>query len=371
MWFAFGVITLIGFVVGFISFRRSTRWNPEPGAANGQQYLWSESRNRGKLVSARVGLPVSTDLAFRLKRESFIDRFFKSIGLSVEQELNRLHFDQHVYVVSDDRRLGRILKYHESLAARLGELFEQEEVAGFRVTSLNCNGEHLFVEVKPKGLFAAGESVASVALVVTPLLHDLANELSRKAPDEPGQKDHFILKAAILLGISTGLAAHAFVNGFRILMVDEALVLDEALLWRWAILSGLGITAALVAACIFMLGRTSRMHLVFVELITIGLAGAIGSAWIEMRDINRELDTSAGQAEIVSVESLRSYSCGKRNRSTCYSVEFGPSPSFPRGLDVSTEFSTFSQYTEGGKAEFMIRRGYFGIRWADMPTALP
>jgi hypothetical protein len=369
MWFAFGVITLAGFVVGFITFRTATRWSPQVGAAGGQQFLWSETRNRGKLMSARVGVPVQTDLEFRLKHESLVDRFFKALGLSVEQELNRLHFDQHVYVVSDDRRLGRLLKYHETLATRLGELFSGDELAGFSVVSLNCNGQHLFFQLKPKGLFSSDASVESAALALTPLLHDIAGELSRKLPDEPGRKDRFILKAAVLLGISTGLAAHAFINIFRLVMIDDTLIIDEGELLKGAIVIGLGITALLVAACIGLLGRTSRMHLVLVELITIGLAGAVGSAWVQLRDVNHEWDKGPVFEETLRVESLRTYSCGRRNRSTCYSVSFAPSPVFPHGRSVTVDAVTYSQYTEGGEARMTVHAGGLGIRWAGIPEA--
>lgn len=86
MWFAFGFITLISFAAyfGYQRFQHRLTAAPTPLEQSQRffQYQLLETKNgvRGLLL----GIPAPEGPNYTLKRESWIDRLCKAIGLSVE-----------------------------------------------------------------------------------------------------------------------------------------------------------------------------------------------------------------------------------------------------------------------------------------------
>lgn len=369
MWFALGSITLLGFAWLFMRWRLASRWKGNRAQWDALTYEFLLRKHKSKVQRILMGVACDTALEFCLQEETFVDRVFKSLGLSREQQLDRLHFDEKVYIVSDDPRLGLLLKYNNALPALLESLFEEGRFAHGRVRKLWCQQRRLWVECVPAGDFAEGD-IALLAKEILPVLQTLRDALLSKAPAQAESRDHFIFKAALLLGVSTALAVNGAVHGFRFVWSKFPVVIDNADVWQMAAWVGGGLAAALVTLCVVLLGRTSRAHLVLIELLTIGAVGCVLTAYVELRDYNIEFDTQPVSVVNVQVDRYYTTRCGKRNRSTCYHVQLAPFSGVPKGLKLDVDRTLYQQWQGQRELRVPLHAGALGWRWIDAPQRL-
>ncbi|MGD8569853.1 MAG: hypothetical protein PVJ39_17335, partial [Gammaproteobacteria bacterium] len=118
------------------------------------------------------------------------------------------------------------------------------------------------------------------------------------APLSLGSKwrDPFVIKSAIILAISSGLAINGLIHLVRLTWIKLPFTVDSSQLLMDSVYWGAGIVITLLLSALVMLGRSARTHLVMIELILIGSFGAISTTAAELRDINIELDESRGHS---------------------------------------------------------------------------
>lgn len=368
MWFAIGLITLSVSAWLMFRWRLANRWKGQPAQFEGKGYESSIEQNKGAVTRVRIGIDCATGMHFCLKRENIVDRFFKALGLSEEQQLNRLHFDERIYVLSDDKRLGYLLRLKSDLHAPLAGFFDKQAFAGFRINKLWCRDKRLWIEAKPATSMKAKDcDPGALAPEVLPVMRQLADLLASSASPGTGSPDHFYLKACVLTAISAALAINGGVQLLRIAVMRFPVVVDQAGLLTLSAMVGAGILALLLGACVVWLGRTSRMHVVLVELLLVGGFGGMATAYAELRDINIELDGQPRQSVNTRVDQAWTTRCGKRGRSTCYHLEVGAGGALDRSLRLQVNASTYRALPAGVPIVVTLHAGALGYRWIDEP----
>jgi len=368
MWFALGSISLIGCIFFFVRWRSASRWLGTQAQCGRLPYEYCLQKHKSKIVKVIIGVSCDTPFEFCLKPENVIDRIFKWLGLSLEQQINHLHFDEKVYIVSDDARLGVLLKYSKTLPILLESLFAEQRFTLGRVRKLWCQNGRVWVECKPAKGFDDGDEVL-LAKEVLPDLNIVRDALLERPNTSSESRDHFIARAAILVGFSTALAVNGAVQVFRTLFGKFPAMMDRAGLWQTAGLVGGSVAIGLIILCVFWLGRTSRAHLVLIELLLVGTAGCVLTATTELRDYNIEFDQSAVRNESVKVDRFYTTRCGKRNSSTCYHVRLAPFPGKPDGVELNLSSDTYYRLHNHSHLVLPVHAGALGWRWVDEPQA--
>ncbi|MBD8525287.1 hypothetical protein [Pseudomarimonas arenosa] len=364
MWFAIGLLTISVSAWLMYSWRRANQWKGQSAEHEGVRYQYSISKHKGRVQLIRLGLICQTGMHFQLKRESWLDRLFKSLGLSEEQQLNRLQFDENVYVVSDDRRLSYVLKQKSQLHEVLGRFFDGRVLQGFKIKKLWCRGERLWIEAAPASSMKEC-SPQPLAAEVVPVLRELAGLLASTAPPGSGAHDGFIVKALLLTAISAALAINAAIQLLHTAIPKFPVVIDLAQLNATAAALGAGLLLALLGACVFLLGRTSRSHIVLIELLLVGGFGAFGSAFTSLRDYNIEFDRASPALVSATVADRYSRRCGKR--STCYYVQLSGAPLLGDKQRLKVDRSRFNDFMPGTEVMIKLHPGALGVRWIEAP----
>lgn len=360
MWFLIGLAFLVGacFVLGW--WRHGTGWSHERGP-HGLFKLVRRSKTR-KLSRVEAGIRTTTALEFEIKPETNVDRMAKNLGLSVEAQVGNAAFDRAAYLVSDDPRVAALLKGNSVLLDSLESLVEARGRRGFGFLQLVCRGGFLRVDFSctdpdtdPEDLLAWSGALLKTAAQELP-----PPSVASRRPDR------FRWRATVLLAIAGGLSINAGVASFRLAIVREPFTVDLVELWVWAGLLGVVLLAFLCAATVAWLGRTSRAHLVLIEVLVLGAFGTPVTAFSELRDLNIEADSSQAQllpATVVSKESHRRRSRRSSHRVYTITTTDWNGGSATHKRDVSSD--TFEWYHVGTPLVFRQHAGYLGVRWVE------
>jgi hypothetical protein len=134
----------------------------------------------------------------------------------------------------------------------------------------------------------------------------------------PPLRDPFPFRASCVLAISTGLALNGSFEWIRMAMGNFPFMLDPQAPIAWAVPAGLAAVAVLVMIALAWMGRSSRTHLVLIELLLVGTIGATLTAYAELRDLNIDLDRAAPAAISASVNRLYVTYSHHRNTTTTH-----------------------------------------------------
>lgn len=356
MWVLFGLVTLATATAVLVWRNRYARWTGL--AAHG--YRFDIRRNRkGDATRVRIGMPVASTLAFECRRETALDRFFKWTGLSVEQQLGTRAFDDALYLIADDARVPPTLRAGGACDALLA-LFDDTMPCGARVRAVACRARQVTVVFKPGG----EPHVDTLADAVLPRLRTIAASLP---PGLQAARDPLLARTIVLLAVSTALAINGGVQAVRTLAIPLPVTLDTGALWRLGMLVGAALLAALVLAAVRLLGRTSRLHIVLLELLLVGGLGAMATGVELVRDANIELDRSAPVAVRATVADAY-VNRGRRGRRSYY-VVFATVDGARARLRVSRGEHDRAQV--GAPATLVRREGAFAIPWLQRATFQP
>ena len=370
MWFAIGVITLISFSVYFGIQRHGARWKGQRAQAHAQpRHEYEFVRRKDKLKKMRVGLDAPRHFNFTLKRESSIDRFCKSLGLSVEHQIGHQAVDRLVYIVSNDQHLLDRCMEDPAMIELVQSLFNLQHLDS-RITQVHCRHGRIWAEFQVSSLFndkSNEERLSQIFPKAAAKLLSMARLLQAQAPsDQVDRRDPFIFRAALVLALSTGLLINGGVHAFRQMGFSEAFTVETAQLWTYTIFTAVAIVVALVGAALFLLGRTARTHLVLIEIVLVGSIGAVLTAFTEIRDLNMDLDRSAMQRYEAKV--LGKDISTSRRRGTRYYVYVPEwtgsgwtSVQAVRRLRVSSSF--YQSVQRGEQIVFRQHQGFLGIHW--------
>jgi hypothetical protein len=359
MWFVLGFVTLVGISVLMAWWRWGVDWSGTPHGAG----RYKIATHKGKVQSLRVGVDTGVALDFELKLESWFDRAAKAIGISVEPQANRRSLDELVYILADDERLVRALRSDSALVERF-ERIARARVERFRFHRLVCRRGQLWIDFKPEK--DPGDSMQAVDWALQEL-PALAQALPALAPGRERGVDRQFLRAVVLLGLSSGLAISGALHVVRMWVVYFPFTVDRAQLWSLAAAVAAVLLLALVALVLALLGRSSRAHLVLLEVLAIGGFGALATALVEIHDFNMEADRAPVQLHEVTV--LSKHVTTHRNRrggtSHSYYLELSDWNGGGGSIDVQVSSSDYSMHLMGQRLQLRQHPGYFGVRWVE------
>jgi hypothetical protein len=364
MWFLFGFLTLSLCMLGSYIARQAANWKPQESSAEGYEYKLK--RYKSRVTGVLFGIKGLRDYNFTVKHETWYDRLFKKLGVSNEVQTGDDEFDQLVYVVSDNSLIHEKLVGSVDIRRALKSIFYFGGSQTAKVKKLECRKGRLWIEFSTKDQI----SEANVKYVIAdPLLASLkiiAKELNQlKQTDYKRWLDPFVYKGMVVLGISTGVAINAAIHLARISFGDfPYLISNTELIWH-SVFTGIFIVAILVVFALYWMKNSSRTHLVLIELISIGLLGAIGSAFHELRDVNMEWNQ--GLPKVMEAKLLKHYtttSRTKNGRRTNYHLVFNDwNCNCEKTIHKQVSYSTYRKLISYSDHQVIQYEGTLGYPW--------
>jgi hypothetical protein len=349
----FATATLLLACLGFTLWRGRKRWN---GAHQLGGVQYDAHVNKSNLRGVTVGAPTRASVEFELKPEGAIDRFAKRIGLSVEGQLGEKNFDRRFYLVCDDPYLLTGMRYDHELPEALLDLFATRGPCIDGVQRLVCRGGTVRLVLGASG--DRGDA-ARIAADVAPSLLAIAARLDASA----GMKrpDALWMRGATLLGIASGLLANGVVQYFRVGWSGLPNTIDDGALALYGAIGGAMVLALLVLATWSLLGRTSRAHLVLLQVLLLGGPGAFATALTELRDLNMDADTApATSFETHVVDTRITHS---RKGGTHHYVTLGAWPGSDGDQEIEVRYDQF--LSRGTPVTVRVHDGFLGLRWIE------
>ncbi len=372
MWSVLGLVSLSVVLAWQIRWRWHRPWSGTParrakGIAHEERFL----AHKGSTFAVQVGLPVPDVFRFELKRETWVDRFFKWTGLSVEQQFGHEGFDRLVYIASDDEHMWNQVADSPALR-RAAQTLLLDTTAGCTVRRVFCAHGKLVAHIHRGRVFGRKDDASRLSRHVAatlPLLDGIAKALraSPSASQPAPRRDPYLLRGAVLMAVSTALAIHGLLFWLRPVLFDDAFLLDHDRLLHLSLWAGGAILLALLAAHFVFLARSARAHLYLLELLLAGSLGAFGTAASELREANIEWDQSpvvVREAEVLHKSISRSRKGGTRHY---LHVRDWRDTAGTRKVMVSGAF--YDAMEPGRVLVFHERAGRFNAAWARLVGA--
>jgi len=353
MWFLIGLFTFACCAAWLAWVRWNVAWSGDRWGVG----RFQRRTNKGQLIMLRVGMDTNSELDFEFKREGWYDRLAKRIGIADEPQVGNPVFDDEVYVIADEPRVAAFLAQDQALLLRMRSLV-CAATRGFEFRRLVCRRGQLWVMLKPSGGIADESGEINWALAE---LEALSNAL----PAVPGYGqrafDRRFMITAVLFGLSAGLALNAIVQGFRLLMIHFPFTVDDGRLWTLSLLLGAVIVCALLFAALVLLGRSARLHLLMAEILLYGGFGGVGTAFIELRDFNMEVDP--GPPTLLSAQVTGKHK--HTGKSTRYYLEVSDWNGTGRTQSIQVDYSTYAGFSTGDALQVRQWPGALHVRWVE------
>lgn len=356
MWLLFGAITLACACLYAGRKRYAATWNGTPYPVRDAVFLASlESNAWGSRPS--IGLATPSTLEFECKAESWLDRFFKWTGLAVELQLGQDRFDRAVYLIADNRAVLDVLQREPDFCERLIDLFQKPVHPDFRVHRVVCRRGKFWIEFRKT---AVGADQFGLLARAAPIVRRMWAALPDRLPEAADGKDRLFLRTVIVLAFSTGLAINGVGHLYRLLFFDGVQTLDRVALLTVGAMAGAILLAMQFLLATVLLARSSRLHLVMLELLLVGSFGALSTGIVEVRDLNIDLD--GGEATPYATTVLDLTVSRSRRSSTRHYARVASWDNEPEGR-LRVSYDDYHALTIGEPATIYVREGYFGIRW--------
>jgi hypothetical protein len=359
MWLFIGAITLLCACVYAGRKRYAAHWNGRPYLVRGSTFLASMDGEGSWRPRPRLGLATSSTLEFECKAESWLDRFFKWTGLSVELQLGLDSFDRAVYLIADNTAVLEVLRREPDLCERLVALFRKSPDPAFRVHRVVCRRGKFWVEFRHT---SAGASSYVIFSQAASEVRRMWAAIPERLPEGHSGADPLFLRSVIVLAFSTGLAIHGGVHLYRLLLFDGAATLDLWPLLTVGLVAGGILLGLQLMLATLLLARSSRLHLIMLELLLVGSFGAFSTGVVEVRDINIGLDRSEATLHATSVLEKRT---SRSRRSGTRRYVYVASWEGEQRKRLRVNYSDYHALQVGEPATIHVRDGYFGIRWIE------
>ncbi len=367
MWYLFGLITLCVFTFYAILMRTSSFGSGSIKLPYQKRFTYDVHKKKsGILFGFSLGIVAQKDYDYSLKTESTLDRFFKRLKLSNEHQIGKTRFDNLVYITSDHPSFLKALSSNEQLSNCIIKVFEAAEKHNTIVKKLRHNHGQLWVKLKIKSpkIDKDGEIMKKISADIFPLLNTI-NLLLTEPPSKNINKwkDPFILKAAIIMGLSSGLAFNGTFLLFTLFVWTKIpFIIDVTELIKGAFFYGTIFTLILIFITIYLLKRSSRTHLVLIQLIIVGYFGVISTAYYGLRDINIGLDKSKAISYNVVVHKKR-HSSGRRSSGSYLTIDDWNNKN--KTKEVRVPFHLYKKAQVNHFVTVNQKQGYLGYRWVE------
>jgi len=361
MWFLFGIITILSFAIGVIIRNLQANWKGNHDRVDENQFSYKIVKNKYGIIGVMIGVEAPKSFNFRLKEEKWYDSIFTNIGLSVETQVGEDNFDKMVYIVSDDSVFLDFLKNSEHTRQSLLKLFNVIAYPVKRIKEVRCSNKKLWIYYKTHGDLE-DKDIKSLAKIAVPILDSIKNDLNdiRSNQTTPVKRDPFIFKASALLAVSSGLFVSGVIHFYRLNWENTPFLVyfSDPLPLTLAISSS--ILLFLLILTVVLLGRSSRTHLVFIELILIGGIGLAANSYSVLRDVNMEYDTSN---EITFPKRVISKHISRSKNSTSYYIKVVDWLDQTKTKSITIDQSMYNDLYSGSQIEISQKEGYLGYKW--------
>lgn len=371
MWFVLGLITLLGGLALGWKLRRDARWKGEATARGEFAFLFARPKKGKRRNDWRFGIPVSGLPEFRLKRQSLNDALFRRIGISNEVQTGDPLFDRTVYVVSDLPVVRVALQRDPELRRRLLAVFQYVLKQGYKLKELRLAGDRLWLRA-----FSRADHDSSVISALPDLLGAVAERLPQVTQAQ--RFDSYVLRAAMVLTLSTALAISGAVLLFGLIPGRYPALLDSTGLWSSSFSFAAPMLAALVLVSVAWLGRSSRTHLILLELLVVGSFGVWSWTFYGLREANFRLDVSTPVVVELKLASKAHWTTTSRRRKGGRSTTHHYELRFDRPLvmpgreatalgahAIRVDSSEYAAAVEGRIWHFTLRKGRLGWPWVE------
>lgn len=374
MWIAVGGLTFLASFCYFLYQRRYAAWASGKGempVSLPDGFYWQLTTGK-KGGSYRLGLDCPAHFDFLIGKERAIDRMFKAIGLSQELQVNDPGFDDAIYVGCDDLYFQRLLKRSAPARAAIAELkLRHRELLTGKIR-LQCRDGRLWLEARVKPGFTAGQCVDSLRADSESLLslQQALQSLPTMLLEPVARRMRW--HAAVLSSLSAVLATCAALGWFVFMWDGNHQLFLPELLFR-SLLPAVLLWCGLLVATLILLVRTSRFHLVLIELLLLGSWGAFGTVSNAYMHVNIDHDDKA--PELRCVEVTDRYTRRSRRRASYYVVLSGwqlADGRYMSKLKLSVSSSVYYTLRQGRPAHFLEHEGRLGYPWlSDLAFGCP
>ncbi|SDO50394.1 hypothetical protein SAMN04487957_10756 [Halomonas shengliensis] len=371
MFWGLSFLLLVGLLVHH---RHTQRWRGEPLEITGidaqyrERKVTSHDQDSGVVFHHRLelGIPGVKALDLTLKRERWWDRLFRRLGVIVECQTGRPDLDSRLHILSDSSAACRMLKTQPELLDRFEQVLQRcrRRAVGFR--ALHLRQRRIWVQLDPQG---AGPHDAHIQLLfseLVPLLDEIRQALETYMATASPQalKDRSAGRAAIFLGTSSALIFGGTAAIIAMAMthhgnIDQGVISGHAWQVAWAVI------ATLLAAALLVLRRSSRLHLVALELLLVGLPGATLLAGAGLNYANAAWDRGETQWHRVAIVAKEQASWGRGRMfpaRTLVLEEWMGRDDWSLKVDKAT-FEDFDPSRHRRYALLEVSPGRFGVRW--------
>ncbi|MCL7744004.1 hypothetical protein LV476_03430 [Guyparkeria hydrothermalis] len=370
MWMLAGVLALIGLTVYLYRTRRKDQWKLRPfpskvgkrqpavTAPDGALYTFKTRPNRPPLH--RFGYEKAPDVEMRVKRKRWWDRPFTAVGISVTCRTGNPDFDRAFYLVTDVAPVCRAMSMSPRTQAMMLDIKAASESTGVQFRQFVLRRGQIWIEVATKKRKQFVAALPTLAKVVVPSLRELSEVMETELPDTARHmKDHVTPKAALISSIGGAL----FIGGI-FLLLRQIFFPQPAPLETWPLVEAALLAAPigfglLVVLTLTWMGRTSRTHVVLLELLVTGLIGAGLTSYSLLREANMALDFSPGERHVVEVREKEV----SQGRHTHYYLHLAPWHESQDFTEFSVSSSLFDAVREGFPLVIEEHPGALGIGW--------
>jgi hypothetical protein len=349
----FATLTLLLACLGFTFWRSRTAWRGKKQVAG---VAYTPMTNKQGLCAVTVGAPTRASVEFELKPESRLDRFAKGLGLSVEGQVGEPDFDRRLYLDCDDPYLLTGMRYDHDLPEALLDLFSIRLPNVRGVSRLVCRGGTVRLVLQASGDLG---DATRIAADVAPALLAVAARLDASAGTP--RRDPLWMRAAVLLGIASGLFANGLVQSFRVGWNGLPNTLDDGSLALYGAIGGATLLGLLLVATWSLLGRTSRAHLVLLQVLAFGGPGAFATALTLARDLNMDADTAPATDYATQVVGTRT--THSRKGDTHRYVTLGAWPGSGGNQEIEVSYDHFPP--SGTPVTVRMHDGFLGMPWIE------
>lgn len=364
MWFGFGLITLLTAFAVSVYARTCASWKGETRtAANGRTYEHQEVRQKGKVRRVRLGVSAPTEFNFVARKERLHDRLFKWIGISVEMQVDAPEFDTTLYLESDARAIGTLLRDRPALRRAILNAFSYAADNKLRRMRLQCAYGRVWLEFRT----ADAKMLPATAQALVPDLCEFADGLHLCQSQADDVHDPFVWRAALLLSISTATLVYGVIGLAHANMGRTDIIEQARLFWRVVPL-GMVLSILFLLLILGWLGRSSRTHLVLLEAALVGSAGFVLSTFGLAREANVDFDQRPAQVHVMNdIHTEQRTTIGRNGRQRhyfyVYTADWRPGRSDPLRLEIDR--SSFERLGETRMVTIRTRPGALGFEWVE------
>ncbi len=363
-WLRFGLLALlvVKTVMGFSLLSR--RFSGKSARLETQDYEYRVTRHKKRVQEVQIAVAVPDRLRFIMRREGRFDRIAKWLGIAHEWQTGDARFDDSIYVLCDDPLMLRALSLDAELRDAVLEAvgttsggilssFGGKLALTDRATRARAGKGTADPEV---GRMAARNALQFLLRIRERLASVPTGEWSHER--DPGLTWQFaIVATTTTLGI---LSVGCF---FWTQGIGEPRQLAFDRIETLAALIGAGAGIVLMLMLMRLMSGTSRVHLVLLEILLVGIPGA----WFVSRTVLAEINQRSDEAPAIlhQTQVVNQYVVKGRRGGRSYYLVINRWPAQAADLDTTlrVDRDLYAVLGPGTCITFVLHPGHLGDLW--------